>query len=581
MERKDSDFMIKQIRDIIGREKSYWMIALLAVMIVGSFLEMTGISLLMSVCSLLIDPDWLTGSGWFAGLCRNLGLGPGVESIKTLIIFLIFFYLFKAFYLILENYAIEWFVRACRQAVSGELLNGVLHDSYENIVTVGAIDIVRLLDHDVFQLTNYMVHMLRAAMELIVVLSLSLFLLAMNPVMTVFVGIGLAVLLLLIMRLMRPSSYRAGMTSRSMNRERLKWLNQTVHGFKDVKIGRKEDFFAERYNAAEKRYSKAVCISHMWTRTPALCFEAVMAGCVLTYMLFLLLSGSDPKVFFPSLSALALAVVRLLPACSRISGDISQMSYGRSSVEVIHGALLHARELHAEMSAGEGQGMPLRIGIEAADITFRYASRQEPVLQSANIEIPVGTSVGIVGPSGAGKTTLLDILLGLLVPEKGQVLVDGLPIDQCRESYLSGTAYVPQDTFLLDDAIRDNVALGEDSEEIDDRRVWEALEKAALADKVRTLPHGLDTQIGERGIRLSGGERQRLGLARAIYRNSALIVFDEATSALDLKTESAVLDSINRLKGQKTLIIVSHRMSAIAGCDRIYRVENGTVYREK
>ena len=225
--------------------------------------------------------------------------------------------------------------------------------------------------------------------------------------------------------------------------------------------------------------------------------------------------------------------------------------------------------------------MDFSSGISLKDVSYTYEGSAETVLTQVDMDIPVGSSVGIVGPSGTGKTTLLDILLGLLTPEQGQVLVDGVPVDQCYESYLRKTAYVPQNTFLLDGTIRDNVAMGEEPANIDDERVWSALRDAALAETVRRLPKGLDAQIGEQGIRLSGGERQRLGLARALYRNPSLIVFDEATSALDLETEAEIMNSISRLKGTRTLVIVSHRKSTISGCDRIYRVEDGKAVRER
>ena len=196
------------------------------------------------------------------------------------------------------------------------------------------------------------------------------------------------------------------------------------------------------------------------------------------------------------------------------------------------------------------------------------------------MQIPVGTSVGIVGPSGAGKTTAVDILLGLLKPQRGMVCADNVDIKDGYGSWLSHLAYIPQMIYMLDDTIRANVAFGFTSDQIDDEQVWRALDEAQLGDFIRTLPEGLDTTIGERGVRLSGGQRQRIGIARALYTDPELLIFDEATSALDNETEAAIMESINSLHGKKTMIIIAHRLTTINECDIVYRVENGKIQKE-
>ena len=219
--------------------------------------------------------------------------------------------------------------------------------------------------------------------------------------------------------------------------------------------------------------------------------------------------------------------------------------------------------------------------IELSNINYQYPTGKTDVLSDACLSIHKGESVGIVGASGSGKTTAVDVLLGLLRPQNGKVLVDGTDIQLDMDGWLKQIGYIPQSIFMLDGDIRENVVFGLPKREIDDVRVWEVLKEAAIDDFVRTLPEGLDTQLGERGVRLSGGQRQRIGIARALYSDPEVLFFDEATSALDNDTEAAIMDSINHLQGSKTMVIIAHRLSTIEGCDHIYRVENGKIEKER
>ncbi|MDD6203290.1 MAG: ATP-binding cassette domain-containing protein, partial [Lachnospiraceae bacterium] len=210
-----------------------------------------------------------------------------------------------------------------------------------------------------------------------------------------------------------------------------------------------------------------------------------------------------------------------------------------------------------------------------------YPNSKALIFDHADMTIPIGAAVGIVGTSGAGKTTIVDVMLGLLTLQTGQILADGVDVKTNYEGWLKNIGYIPQTIFMIDSTIRKNVAFGIADEEIDDNRVWEVLKEAQLDEFVRSLPDGLDTGIGERGIRLSGGQRQRIGIARALFEDPEVLVLDEATSALDNDTEAAIMESINRLHGKKTLVIIAHRLQTIEKCDMVFRVENGKIERER
>ena len=219
--------------------------------------------------------------------------------------------------------------------------------------------------------------------------------------------------------------------------------------------------------------------------------------------------------------------------------------------------------------------------IELNDITFAYPNTDKKIFDKADMKIPVGKSVGVVGPSGSGKTTIVDVLLGLLKPQAGTITSDGTNIMDNYEAWLAHVGYIPQTIYMLDDSIRNNIAFGVKEADIDDARVWEVLEQAQMKDFVENLPDRLDAQIGERGVRISGGQRQRLGIARALYHDPELLIFDEATSALDNDTETAIMEAIDTLHGQKTMVIIAHRLRTIENCDIIYEVKGGKITKTR
>ena len=570
--------MYKSIFYLIGEKNRIRFFLLLPVMLLGSLLEMAGVGLLVSICALLMNGERFRENSIVLWICGRFGLQSAKELIIFILLCLAALYIFKFLYLSWENYIVSKFVRLSRSDTAARLFRQIIRAPYTFFVRRGTAEIQTLLGRDMDQFGSGLTSLMQLLIESLVAFGMGIFLLLVDPLMTSFAAAGIIILLLITRLILNRIIQRASQNQRAANRARWIWIHQSVAGIKDIRIGRHEDYFSCRFEDANDVFARIEYLKQFWTKLPALCVETIVILSVLAYLLFLTFGGADLSHYLPGLSALVLAAVRLLPSCSRINTSMTQLGYARTAVESICRAF---EETEPKTDEHQQWEVDFSSGISLKDVSYTYEGSAETVLTQVDMDIPVGSSVGIVGPSGTGKTTLLDILLGLLTPEQGQVLVDGVPVDQCYESYLRKTAYVPQNTFLLDGTIRDNVAMGEEPANIDDERVWSALRDAALAETVRRLPKGLDAQIGEQGIRLSGGERQRLGLARALYRNPSLIVFDEATSALDLETEAEIMNSISRLKGTRTLVIVSHRKSTISGCDRIYRVEDGKAVRER
>lgn len=286
----------------------------------------------------------------------------------------------------------------------------------------------------------------------------------------------------------------------------------------------------------------------------------------------------------PQLTAFALAAMRLMPSASRMSTYLANIAYYKPTLDYVYANVEMPEEMQkyqederqneGERVTAAEQKMEMKVGIRMENITYHYPNSEVYIFEKAQMDIPVGKSVGIIGSSGAGKSTIVDILLGLLKMESGKITCDGVDVFEDYRAWLHNVGYIPQFIGLVDDTIAANVAFGLNEEDIDESRVWEVLAEAQLKDFVESLTEGLDTKIGERGVRLSGGQRQRIGIARALYHNPEFLILDEATSALDNDTEAAIMDAINRFHGKKTMLIIAHRLKTIEKCDLIYRVEN-------
>lgn len=472
-------------------------------------------------------------------------------------------------------------------------MNIYLHRPYEYFLNVESGEIVRVISDDTRSTFNLLSTVLSFFTEAVVSVALIITIIVADPFMAFLLAAVLGSMMFLIGRLIKPVLKRAGLKYQKNAGKMNKWLLQSISGIKEVKVTEKEDYFLEQFSKYGKRAIDSEKKNSVLSTVPRLSIEAFGISAMLAVIAILMWRGREVDTMLPQLSAFAMAAVRLMPSVNRLSASLNSMSYQEPALDKMLEHLAVAEKWENECAGAVlkeqkesdcvsgTRTITLERQAELSDITYSYPNTEHPVLEHANMVIPVGKSVGIVGSSGSGKTTAIDILLGLLSPQEGHVLVDGVDIQQDYSGWLSHLGYIPQMIFMLDDTIRANVAFGIPKENVAEEQVWRALEEAQLKDFVESLPEGLDTTIGERGVRLSGGQRQRIGIARALYTDPELLIFDEATSALDNETEAAIMESINALHGKKTLVIIAHRLTTIEECDMVYRVENGDIVRER
>lgn len=586
--------IIKKFAKILNKQQKLRVIIIGIMMVIGAFLETLGVGLILPLVTAITTPDFIEKNEYAKLVCEFLDLHAARTFLIAVISALIFVYIFKNLYLFLEYYVQYRFICNNRFSVQRSLMDVYLHRPYEYFLNAESGEIVRVVTGDTANTFALLSTVLSFFTEAVVSAALIITIIAADPFMAFLLAAVLGGMMLLIGRLIKPVLKRAGLKYQQNSAKTNKWLLQAISGIKEVKVAEKEEYFLDQFSKYGKRAIDSEKKNQVLGTVPRLSIEAFGISAMLAVIAILMWKGREVDTMLPQLSAFAMAAVRLMPSVNRMSASLNSMSYQEPALDKMLEHLSVAQrwesERDDEVAVGlrenaacdsNGQKITLDRQVELSDIIYSYPNAEHPVLEHANMVIPVGKSVGIVGASGSGKTTAIDILLGLLPPQAGQVLVDGINIREDYDGWLAHLGYIPQMIFMLDDTIRANVAFGIPAKEVDDSQVWKALEEAQLKEFVQSLPDGLDTTIGERGVRLSGGQRQRIGIARALYTDPELLLFDEATSALDNETEAAIMESINALHGRKTLVIIAHRLTTIEECDMVYRVENGKIVKER
>ena len=576
--------ILKKINILMDGKQKREMAGLLLMMVVSAFLETGAVMMVMAVVEMIIKPDTLTQGETYQKICSILHLSGTVEFSVLAILFLIFLYIAKNSFQFFLQKSLYRFVYTNQFHTAANLMKNFVKRDYEFYLNAETSVIQRSITADVSNMYALILSVLQIASESIVALFLVIALAMQDPVMTVVIAVLLLVTLVVIKNIIKPIMNRTGKENQDYGASMFSWIAQTIQGIKDIKVAGKEQYFINEYCKVGEGYVKAMERFSLFNNTPKLLIETVCIAGLLGYILVLIVSGADVSAMISLFAAFGIAAMRLLPAASRINNQMTSMAFNEPFFFNVSDNLVEeTNEQNTDISYAvvAKEKLPVTRAVTLQDITYHYPNSDKLIFDHASVTFPIGKSIGVVGASGAGKTTIIDIVLGLLNLQGGKVLADDVDIQSHYREWLANVGYIPQMIFLLDADIRRNVAFGIPEEEIDDEKLWYALREAQLDEFIKTLPDGVYTGIGERGIRLSGGQRQRIGIARALFEDPEVLVLDEATSALDNETEAAIMESINMLHGKKTLIIIAHRLQTIEKCDMVYRVEKGQVTIER
>ena len=579
--------MVQKLRYIFKRRDKIKLVVLLLMIIVGSFLELSGVAAFMPFIEIAMTPESIFENEWLSKMYDMLNFPSSEHFLAFLAIVISAIYIFKNVYLsVLQNCILKFSYRT-RKNLAVRLLKTYMAEPYTFHLGKNVAELQRSLQVDTNQFMILVNSSLQMLAEITVCIVLGLYLFHTSHSIT---GIVIALLVICVgffLYISKKVSFRLGMQNQMYNGKLFQWVNQALGGIKEVKVLRREEFFISSY---EKNYEKLIYgarVNELLSAVPRYIVEAVCITGLLSAIIvkmFWGFQGNEVSDFIPQLAVCAVGAFRLLPSVGKMNAYANSIMYCKPSLDLIYDDLKQIEGCDAsvlEKRKSEGR-WTFEKEIRLDNITYRYPDADEPVLEHVNIVIPKEKTVAFIGSSGAGKTTLADIILGLLLPEDGKVLIDGKNIYDDLDRWYGHLGYIPQVIYLSDDTIRNNIAFGVFEDEIDEKAVWDALEKAQLADFVKGLEKGLDTMVGDRGVRLSGGQRQRIGIARALYHDPDILVLDEATSALDNETEQAVMESIESLKNSKTMLIIAHRLTTIRNADIIYEiVDRNAVERSK
>jgi ATP-binding cassette, subfamily B, bacterial PglK len=577
---------IKKLRALFTKRDKKKFLFLFFMMIFAAIFETVGIGLIVPFVGIVTNPTMIKEQAILAKIYDLFNFQSTNAFIMFGVVFLMTVFIVKNSYLLLFYNTQYRVILNQKVKLSRTMLRTYLTKPYSFHLQRNSAELFRNVNGEVGRVFDgILLSSFQLMTELLVMIFILTLLIVNAPLATFASGILLGGTVIVFFKIFRKKITHLGKENQRVSREVIKWINQGLGASKEVKVSGKENFFVNSY----AKHSQILVNNFIYKNTldlvPRLFIETLLVSVVLITMIILVFQGTDTAKLVATMSLFAMAAFRLMPSINRVVAMLTSIRYSQPALTVVYNDLIKdnggKNEIYDHLTM---ESKPLKVNgdektfhhsIELENVYFRYPNQDKYSIRNISLTIPIGNSVAFVGTSGAGKTTIVDIILGLFEPEKGRVVVDGNDLKELLPIWQNKIGYIPQSIYLSDDTIRKNVAFGITDKDIDEFAVQRAIEDAQLKEFIDTLPEGLDTVVGERGVRLSGGQRQRIGIARALYHNPEIIFLDEATSALDNDTEKEIMKAIDRLKGEKTLIIIAHRLSTIENCDIVFKVDRG------
>lgn len=571
--------VIRELKYVMTKRQIKNAIILCIIIFIGALLETLGVSAILPFIYALMAPEQLWSNSYINRITSFLNIKNDMGLIAIIALGIIVLYILKNAFLVLSAYIQACYKGEFVKTLSCHMLDSYMKRPYSFFLKINSADVIRGIISDVDSVNNMLVQIFVIITEILTALSITVYLMISDWIMAfgivVIVSITFSVILLLVRKKMKT----AGILAREAAALRYRYGQEAISGIKEITVRQRREHFVKKFECACEKKRKVDITLNFVSSLPTRIIEAVCVGGILIMVCVRVLLGVDITLFVPQLATFAVAAFKILPSIAKINGGINSIIFYKPCLHEIYDNLHEVNELREEMIVSlkdkQNEGIKFKNKVELKNIYMKYECEGVSILNGLNMSICKGDFIGIIGASGSGKTTLIDVLLGLLEPQEGNIYMDGIDIREIPLKWSKVIGYVPQNIYLIDDTIRNNIAFGVNDKEIDEYQIWKALEKAQLKEFVAGQKEGLDTLVGERGIRFSGGQVQRLGIARALYHEPDILVLDEATSALDNETEKAVMESIDNLKREKTLVVIAHRLTTIKEATKVYEIEKG------
>ena len=570
----------KKLFEILPHSDKWRFAGLFGLMIIGTVLEVVGIGMIPIFISAVSDPGFILDNA----ILGPVVLALGIENSRDLLLYggsgIVAIFIVKGIYLVWMKYMKARFIFNRFAVISSKLYKAYLSAPYTYHLGRNTAELIRNVTSETKYISNnVMMPLLTILMESVTVLGIFILLFIMEPMLTsiAFIVVGGAGGLLL--KLLKNRIRDHGIVASRERSRMIQGVNEGLGGFKDVSVTNRQPFFLNRFKEYLENLTKAEIFKGVIAYASKPVIEAIAVSGMIGMAFFMIWQGRSIGSVIPMLALFGAAMVRLMPAVSMIVNELNKLRYYVHALTPVYDDIKNL-ESHSEIKKKETrvtEKLPFLHSVNLQNISFAYPNSETQAISNITLEIPKGSAVGFVGESGAGKSTIADIILGLLEPEQGQILVDGVDVKDKKRLWQNNVGYIPQFIYLSDDTMRNNIAFGISEEDISEEKVQKAVQTAQLTELIDNLPEGLDTVIGERGVLLSGGQRQRIGIARALYDNPELLIMDEATSALDNVTEKEVISAIEDMKGERTIVMIAHRLTTVKNCDVLYLMKNGEI----
>lgn len=568
---------VKMMLGVFDSKQKRTLIWLLFAILIGAVVELLSISSVLPFVEMITDPQTMMQDETILWIRKATGVTDFNTLVTLMCGMIIGLFVIKNIYIVyLSNLQYRFTYYGLRD-LSSKVMNGYMEKSYPFFVNHNSAELLKSVQTDTNMFYVTVLNSTQLMSECIVAAALVVYLISQDPVIAVSMAVVLGIFALGFMRGFRKAFKRMGNQYRDYVEAQIKCMHQSFGGIKAIKISDNEQFFKDQFWDIAAGLANNQVKNGLYNAIPKPMMETMVIGVILVIVAVKVSVGSSAASFIPVITVFALAAFRLLPSVNKISSYVGVIMYNKVAVEEVYHEVKAMEEAASNKEKMEEVPISFEKSITLDHVVFAYEGAEHPVIDDVSLSIRKNTSVGFIGPSGAGKTTIVDVILGILKNQSGRILVDGTDIQSAMGAWHKKIGYIPQNVYLMDDTIRNNIAFAVKPEFIQDELVWKALEQAQLKEFVEGLEEGLSTMVGELGTKLSGGQKQRIGIARALYSQPEVLVLDEATAALDNDTEKAVMEAIDNLHGKLTLMIIAHRLTTIRNCDVVYEIKDGKV----